>query len=498
MSSPLRRSPSFGRGGVSLKTHEIHPAEKAVAVILALWTVFQPWAFGTMHLWSQSIALALAALAFAASLYPRRIVADGKAFRIAPWRLLVRLPLFWLTLAVFAYAAVQALNPAWAYRQSVTQWWLERQPVVSWLPSGIDAPFERMNAWRKIFIWASPLLAGCAIALGITRRRTARALLVTFVVNATLVGVYAVTQQAAGMRKIFWHFDFPQAAGPFGSFVYKNHAAAYLLVAFAAACGLAIASYLRGWARGARSTPAPVFGFLAVVIAVAAVFSLSRLGAVLTLVAAVLLAFAFGWSLRRQAASSWWLPLAVGLALAGGAGGYAATQLDTTKVKKGLERLAQGVDENSPKIRIYAYHLTLEMLDDHLLFGIGAGGFRHLAPAYAAPFPAVTQSNRFGTTWKSVGFYGVNETHSEPLEFAAEFGVLGGLLVAAFVAFALAAATRAAGTGHPLAQAGLVSFLCLGLFSALDFPLHNPAVVSALVLLGTLSYRLSEIDAQAP
>jgi O-antigen ligase len=498
MSSLPRRSPPFARGGASLKTHAIHPAEKAVTVLLALWTVFQPWAFGTMHVWSQSIALALAVLAFATALYPRLIVADGRTFRIAPWRLLIRLPLFWLTVAVFAYAAVQALNPAWAYRQSVTHWWLERQPAIAWLPSGVEAPFERMNAWRKIFIWASPLLAGCAIWLGITRRRTAQALLVTLVVNATLVGVYAITQQAAGMKKIFWHFDFPQSSGPFGSFVYKNHAAAYLLVAFAAACGLAIASYLRGSARGARSTPAPVLGFLAVVIAVATVFSLSRLGAVLTALSTLLLLAAFGWSLRRRAASAWWLPLVVGVVLAAGAGGYATTQLDTAKVKKGLERLTQGVDESSPKIRIYAYHLTLEMVSDYPLFGIGAGGFRHLAPAYTAPFPAVTQSNIFaGSSWKSVRSYGVNETHSEPLQFAAEFGLVGGLLLAALAAFAFAALTRAAGTAHPLALAALVAFLSLGLFSLLDFPLHNPAIVAALVLVGTVCYRLSELDAEA-
>lgn len=498
MSSLPRRSPSLTRGAVSLKTHAIHPAEKVVTGILALWTVFQPWAFGTMHVWSQSIALALAGLAFAVSLYPRLIVVDGRTLRIAPWRLLVRLPLFWLTLAVFAYAAVQALNPAWAYRQSLTHWWLERQPAIAWLPSGIEAPFERMNAWRKLFIWAAPLLAGCALWLGITRRRTAQTLLVTLVVNAALVGVYAITQQASGMRKIFWYFDFPQASGPFGSFVYKNHAAAYLLAAFAAACGLAIASYLRGSMRGARSTPAPVFGFLAVVIALATVFSLSRLGAVITALSGLLLLVAFGWSIRRRAASASWLPLAIGLVLAAGGGAYAATQLDTAKVKKGLERLTQGVDENSPKVRIYTYHLTLRVFDDYALWGIGAGGFRYLASAYHHEFPAIGQSNSFGGSrkWKSIRLYGVNEAHSEPLELAAEFGVIGGLLLAGVTAFALAAVTRAANTAHPIALSALVAFLALGLFSLFDFPLHNPAVVAALVLFGTLSCRLTELETE--
>lgn len=498
MSQVPRTTPRFARVGAQWKTQAIHPAEKMVTILLALWTIFQPWAFGTMHAWSQSIALAFAALAFSASLYPRLIVTDGEAFRIAPWRLLLRLPLFWLILAVFAYTSIQALNPAWAYRNSPTHWWLERQSAIPWLPHGIDAPFERGNGWRKIFIWASPFLAGCAIWLGVTRRRMAHALLVVFVVNAALASVYAIAQQAAGIRKIFWRFSYPDASGPFGSFVYKNHAAAYLLVALIAACGLGVAFYLRGAARGARSTPAPVLGFLAVTLGLGTVFSLSRLGAVLTGVAVILLAASFAFALRRRFPGGWWIPLTAGLILATGAG-FTATQLGTSKIGSGLERLARGVGDDSLKVRVYSYHLTLDMLNDHPWLGIGAGGFRHLAPAYARPFPAVTQSNRFAgpLSWKSVRTYGINETHSEPLQFAAEFGAVGGALIAAAVAFMLAAITKAAGTLHPIALAGLVACLCIGIFSLLDFPLHNPAVVAGLVALGTLGCRLSEIESSS-
>lgn len=493
---PARRSFSRPtRDAAHLKAHAIHPAEKILAGVLALWVVFQPWAIGTRDVWSQSIALALAALAFALSLYPR-LIDDGRAAvaprRFAPWRVLVRLPLFWLGLAVFAYVAIQALNPGWAWRQSTTHWWLERQPAIAWLPAGVEAPFERMNAWRKLFIWASPFLAGCALWIGVTRRRLLQGLLVTFVLNAVLVGIYALVQQAAKATKIYWHFDFPGAAF-FGPFVYKNHAAAYLIVAFAAACGLGLAFYLRGAARGARSTPAPVFAFLAVILATAAVFSLSRLGALLVGLAALLFAVGTLWALFRRGAGNVWLPLAGGLVLAAAAG-WAATQFDTTKVEKGFERLAQGVGESSPKIRVYSYHLTTKMIADHPAFGIGAGGFRYLSSSYGKEFPTVFMDAYFWRTGKHVKPAALNETHNELLEFAAEFGLVGGALVAAVLAWIYAAVCAAARHAHPLGIAAAVGFVCLLLFAVLDFPWHNPAVVSALTLLGVVSVRWAEME----
>ena len=495
---PARRPPQLrsSRDEAFLKANAIHPIEKALTFVLCLWVVFQPWALGTRAVWSQSLALALAALAFAISLYPRLIAGGPEApapRRFAPWRVLVRLPLFWLTLAVFAYAAVQALNPAWAWRQNATHWWLERQPAIPWLPAGVEAPFERMNAWRKIVIWASPLLAGCALWLGITRRRLLQTLLVVFVLNAVAIAIYAIVQRTAGMNRIYWHFEFAGAA-TFGPFVYKNHASAYLIVAFAAAGGLALAFYLRGLAHAARSTPAPVFAFMAVILATACFFSLSRLGAVLVGLAALLLTLGTLWAVYRRGSGSFRLPLAAGLVLAAAAG-WATVQFDTSQVQRRFEDLSRGLGEASASGRILGYHLTVNMAADHLVFGVGAGGFRHLSPVYGREFPAVIQDSVFGPHSKHVRPAALNEAHNELLQFAAEFGLVGGALVAAWLAGVLAAVCAAARDAHPLGVAAAVGLACLLLFSVFDFPLHNPAVLSALTLLGTVGVRWSGLEA---
>ena len=49
----------------------LHPQERWFLAIVLLQLIFLPWAFGTMHVWSQAIALGLSALGFVVALWPR-------------------------------------------------------------------------------------------------------------------------------------------------------------------------------------------------------------------------------------------------------------------------------------------------------------------------------------------------------------------------------------------------------------------------------------------
>src|SRR6185295_8690372 len=62
----------------------------------------------------------------------------------------------------------------------------------------------------------------------------------------------------------------------FSSFVYKNHAGAYLVLTLAVACGLAAWYYLRGLRRMEKSNPAGVFAFFTTCIAVSVLVSYAR------------------------------------------------------------------------------------------------------------------------------------------------------------------------------------------------------------------------------
>lgn len=81
-------------------------------------------------------------------------------------------PLFWLGIVFFAYVIAQALNPAWRWASTPQVTYLVKQDPLTWLPSAVDAPFDRMNAWRMLCIWGGAWTLACALALSPSPPRT--------------------------------------------------------------------------------------------------------------------------------------------------------------------------------------------------------------------------------------------------------------------------------------------------------------------------------------
>ncbi|MBI2513187.1 MAG: O-antigen ligase family protein [Opitutae bacterium] len=474
----------------------IHVTEGALTAVLVVWGCFQPWAFGTMHEWSQWLALALAIVAFALALVPRMLelrVGQG-ARRTAPWRVLVRLPALWLSAGLLLYVVVQSANPGWAYRQSSSHWWMERQSHIAWLPSGYTAPFTLMNEWRKLVIWCSPLLAGCAAWLGITRRRTSVFLLGAILVNGTLVALLGIAQKFFHAPGIYWRVVFPNTEN-FGSFVYRNHAAAYLLLILLLATGLSARAYLRGEARMRRSTPSPFLALLGVLCIAAIFYSASRLGTVLAVGALLLYGAAIIHQLRRQSGARVWLPVTFAIVVVVAVGWIAMTVMSADPRAR-LQTLVSGTDQFSLRGRIYAFEVTRRMIGDSPVFGVGAGGFRFMSPAYVGDFPEITHEVFLGERNAFyVRHWTLNESHSDFLQFTAEFGLVGGLAIAALLGCAMSAFASRARRAHPVALSGLVAVTATLLYATCDFPFQNPAVVATLVLFLPLALRLADLEA---
>mgnify|MGYP003353630805 FL=1 len=116
-------------------------------------------------------------------------------------------------------------------------------------------------------VFGSAWLTACAVWTGFTRRRTLQILVGALAANGVLLAVLGVTQRMTHTNLIYWNFDFPGAM-TFASFVYKNHGAEYLLLALAAACGLAAWFYFRGLRRMEKSNPSGVLAFAATFVAI--------------------------------------------------------------------------------------------------------------------------------------------------------------------------------------------------------------------------------------
>jgi O-antigen ligase len=468
----------------------LHPFEKAFAIAASAHLCFLPWAIGARTPWAQVTSLCLGLLALAIALWPRRYegeLAPQGAFTLHPGPRLLRFPIFWLGLLFLGLVLCQALNPSWLRATAGVYWWIAKVEHITWLPSGVDAPFERMNAWRMLCIWGGAWALGCALWIGVTRRAGLMWVLNCVAVNGTVIALVAILQKVTGAQKILWVF--PSIARSFhGTFVYENHAGAYLNLMLVLVSGLALWHYVRGLRRLERSTPAPIYVFMAVVIAASLLMGKSR-AAIVLLVAFVVVALVvmLAWRARQGSVGG---GLVTGLLVAG-AIGFLATTAVFLNLKTGLQEvqtLWSGQDKVSMMVREKARSATLDMFEDRMLTGWGAGSFRHVFPTFQRNYPEIylEPGGRRMFAW--------DHAHNDHVQLLAEVGVIGYGLVALGFVWGLAHWLGCRGFSQP----NLVLYL-MGLGFALahawvDFPLYNTAVLVTFVALGVATLRWAEIE----
>jgi len=457
-----------------------HPLEWTLVGVVLLNLGFLPWAYGGMVSWSQWASAILAAVSLVIAGWPRlyrRNDEQGFAYRRTVWSKLGRLPLFWLGLAVELYLLIQGLNPSFEYHQDVHQWWLSLRPHLGFLPSGMRTPFADMNVWRTMLLWTAPWLTLCALWLGITRRRTALAVLRGVVVNAFSFAVFGLLQRASGATGIYGRAHVSSTF--FSAIIYKNHAAAYFGLCLLIAVSVAREAWLHANARK-TANQSIVYLFFAAVIAVALLLSYSLAGVILfggaTVVATY---FALGkilWQRRRS-----WLPaLALGgLFLAGVAGVLIA--VGSVDFHQRFTEKISGGGAYSVRSRMLVAKCGIKMFAEHWFYGWGGGSFRYGFTKYQRAEPLIYTFNTAVLRWENV--------HDDWLEMAIEIGVVGSTLVLAMVAFVCRAIWRE-GAWRRRSLLPCVLALLVGPFYAFfDFPFHNPAVAMTYVALIPLTLR---------
>lgn len=452
------------------------PAQRRFVWCAGLQLTFLPWAVGTMHLWSQLVSAALAVLTFAAVPVARVQGWSGVARRLARW------PLFWLGLLWLAYTAIGGLNPATRWVQSGPRWWLVPVEYVAWLPASVDVPWTIGGPWRVLLIHGAAFVFGCAVWLAAERRRVGRALLLMVAMNGMLIAAVGLAQRLHLMPfPVDWLR--PADAGPlpgyaFGTFVYKNHAGAYLLVALIAAVGLAGWYHEQADRSGEKSNPSGLLALGALVMLAAIVVSHAR-GATLTALALVLLWLvgfvALAWrrgGFRLQVAL-----LAVGLA-----GGLIVTSAGALDYGAAWDRMEQGLadgGDRSLESRRAATAATLRLAADHRGWGSGAGSFPFVFPPYTMGNPLLMGPDPSRPLWWQ-------QAHNDPVQVWAEYGVVGSMILATAILIWLVPALR---PGRYL-QAGdavlLTGFVAVLVYSSFDFPLQCPAVLVSFLAIPAL------------
>lgn len=381
--------------------------------------IFLPWALGGMKLWSQLIGLGLALTAFVVALLPRTYsqdFTDRAPFRLYPWPRLLRFPVFWAGLLLLVYILVQALNPAWAYTRDSRGWWMESVQHPGWLPSGTENPFRLGGPWRMLIVYSSAWMLVCSVWIGFTRRRTLQLLFTVLAGNGFALALFAVVQRLTSNGLIYWIWPSPNASF-FGSFIYKNHAGAYLLLVLILSVALAAWFHLRGLRRMEKSGPAGVFLFFGALVAMDILVSYARGGTVAMLVflGGALISFLLFQARRTAGART---PVITVVLLIGflvfvriGMGA-----LSSGRAWENMGRLFSGHDV-SVQSRQIANQASWEMLQANWPRGSGAGSYQFLFPLYQQHHPEIFQQGSTRFFWE--------HAHNDILEIPIELGAFG-------------------------------------------------------------------------
>ncbi|MGE0876538.1 MAG: O-antigen ligase family protein [Burkholderiales bacterium] len=350
----------------------------------------------------------------------------------------------WLQLLPLPVAWLEMLSP------QAAAWHVTAHPQRATAPLSLD-PHATLEAACASTAYVAFLLLGLAL-LGTHRRILAAA--VVLVLSGIAQAAYGAIASLSSPGEY-----------ASGSFVNRNHYAAYLVICLSIGIGLLIAT-LSGerhasWREFLRRllqwmvTPKMGLrlGLMAMVIAL--VMTHSRMGNASFFVA-LLAAGVIGLVLSRRATRSMVVLIASLIAI----------DLLVVGTYFGAERVVQRVAESSAQAedRDEVAGYALSMWRDYPLTGSGLGTFHAAFPRYSGEATA--------------GAY--THAHNDYLEFAAEAGLIGLGLLGAMVVLSFVAALRAHQLRRDPLMRGLsfgamMSIIALMMHSAVDFSLRIPA-----------------------
>ncbi|HMJ91044.1 MAG TPA: O-antigen ligase family protein [Candidatus Acidoferrum sp.] len=261
--------------------------DRFTAWLLGTMLVFSPWAFGTTQTWSIQLMNAGGWALGALCLVHRGLAGNRqKSQRVSSAVAGMAL----LTALLLAYILASAWNASATYFPG--EWRLQEHPFLSWLPHSYDAPATWKAFWNFLALasafWAThDWLASSPDRGGESRRAPQlssrlRLLLWIMSLNAALLALEAVVQRTSGTPNLLWFqptHDNKDAAAQFGPFAYRSNAAQYLNLVWPVTLGFWWWLQREAWQRGKRRGLQHVLLPCVLVMAAAALYSLSRAGA---------------------------------------------------------------------------------------------------------------------------------------------------------------------------------------------------------------------------
>lgn len=411
----------------------------------------RPWAWSLMEAWIFCV--------FAVWLFHN---GRGKAPLPDYWKK------FWLpVLALSCFAAFTLFQLSHLNTGSKSIFVLEE---LQWTQVSLD-PYATTGYFLKTLAYICLFIL--TVALVNTEERVKK-ILQAFFFSGLIQAVYGSFMTLTGLEYGFFMKKEAYVGNATGTFINRNHFANYLVMCTAAGTALMLIDICQYRFRSWKTALVDGLNFLiskkmlsrlglAVIIAGIG-FSVSRMGFVsliLSIFAAITLWIIF--TKRLNKGSVVFLALLV-LAL------WIVTSLF------GLEQIIERLQNTSinSETRDEVIRDSLAYIDQHLLYGSGAGSYYSVYPYYKSP--------------DVNGLY--EHAHNDYIQFVSEYGVIGTSFIALFVlSSAFIAITTMLKRRNPVMQAagftGIMIIVALLLHSLVDFNLQMMAnAASAVILLG--------------
>jgi putative inorganic carbon (hco3(-)) transporter len=404
--------------------------------------------------------------------------------------------LVWLAMAFMAFGVLQML-PWFGPVQFDDQ-------ARAWTSISLD-PFASARQWCKYALYLQIWWLGLLL---INRYSRARALILALcvvgVLQATAAGIFSLAHY--GFHSSWFAFDV--AAQCTGTFVNRNHFAGYLEIMLGLGIGLLVSELKvseggENWRQKARNSINLLLsrktqirlGLLIMVIAL--VLTRSRMGNTAFFVALLSTAVVTLVMVRRAPKSLLYLVISlivIDIVVIGSWFGVdqVAQRLQETNFARAQsgDESAVGQNPGADSERLVVAESALAMFQDHPFFGIGAGGFRSAFP-------------RYRSAENTSKFY--DHAHNDYVQFLAEYGVVGALMLAIFAAFALLSALKTLKSRRDqqalgLAFGSLLAITAIGIHSTVDFNMQIPAnagYMSLVFCLALVSLQLKHTKSTA-
>ena len=246
---------------------------------------------------------------------------------------------------------------------------------------------------------------------------------------------------------------------------------------------LAIALYL----SSAKKALTLLWGALFLICAFLLLVSGAR-GAILAGAASLVLFFFFERG-KGQLRRGLWLALAA-LVLMAGAFSWEGTRSGLSRTWQKIATTSS-ISEGSVGARRLWWRVSLDMIKERPLLGVGTGRFREAYPDFQRKFfqnsASASWVPKVAAGWKGNYNATVEAPHNEYLQIAAEMGLPGFILFSAFVLFLLVEGIRRRGISSPSWRNGCVAGCFAILVAAFfGFPLHGPATGTLFFLMAGL------------